>query len=220
MTTAETSAPAAPVAPSALSAEPAAAPAAFEPGSSLLTTPEAPAETKDPVEPGEEPAKEEDKPEEPAPKAPEKYEFKLAEGVALNETAVAAFEPVARELDLSQEQADKLVEIYAQQEAARVQQWTETVKGWTEAAKADPEFGGPKMPENMGVAVRALKEYGSPELNELLDSFGIGNHPAFIRFAYRAGKALGEDKLVPANSGGSKSAAELLYGNTDYGRNK
>jgi hypothetical protein len=217
MTTAETSAPAAP--------EP-AAPAAFDAGSTLLTTPETPApvEAKDPVEPpaGEEPAKEEapaeDKPEEPAPKAPEKYEFKLADGVALNEAAVAQFEPVARELDLSQEQADKLVEIYTAQEAARVQQWTDTVKGWTDAAKSDPEFGGPKMAENMGVAVRALKEYGSAELNELLDSFGIGNHPAFIRFAYRAGKALGEDKLVPANSGGSKSAAELLYGNTDYGR--
>jgi hypothetical protein len=215
MTIAETTAPASP-AP--------AAPAAFEPGSSLLTTPEAPApaEAKDPVEPpaGEEPASGDTpkEPEEPVLKAPEKYEFKLADGVALNEAAVAQFEPVARELDLSQEQADKLVEIYTAQEAARAQQWTDTVKGWTDAAKADTEFGGPKMAENMGVAVRALKEYGSRELNELLDSFGIGNHPAFIRFAYRAGKALGEDKLVPANSGGSKSAAELLYGTTDYGR--
>lgn len=206
-----------------------AEPAAFDAASTLLT---APAETKDPVEhrsgePDPSPAGEEAPAEEapaeeeaPKPKAPEKYEFNLAEGVTLNDAAVAAFEPVARELDLTQEQADKLVDIYAAQEAARVQQWTDTVKGWTDAAKADPEFGGPKMNENMGVAVRALKEYGSPELNQLLDSFGIGNHPAFIRFAYRAGKALGEDKLIPANSGGSKSAAEIMFGSTDYGRVK
>jgi hypothetical protein len=217
MTIADTSAPAAP--------EPTSAPAAFEAGSSLLTA--APVPAKDPVElpAGEEPAKEEapkeeEKPEEPVLKAPEKYEFTLPDGMALNESLVAEFEPIAREADLTQEQASKLVEMHVRAEQARVNQWTETVKGWTEAAKSDPEFGGPKMAENMGTAVRALKEYGSPELNELLDSFGIGNHPAFIRFAYRAGKALGEDKLVPANSGGSKSAAELLYGNTDYGRNK
>lgn len=211
-----------------------AEPAAFDAASTLLTAPAdpAPAEAKDPVEhrsgePDPSPAGEEAPAEEapaeeeaPKPKAPEKYEFKLAEGVTLNDAAVAAFEPVARELDLTQEQADKLVDIYAAQEAARVQQWTDTVKGWTDAAKADPEFGGPKMNENMGVAVRALKEYGSPELNQLLDSFGIGNHPAFIRFAYRAGKALGEDKLIPANSGGSKSAAEIMFGSTDYGRVK
>lgn len=215
-------------APAAAPAEP----AAFDAGSTLLTSDPAPVDAPprsgelDPSAgeeaPAEEAPKEEDKPEEeaPAPKAPEKYEFKLAEGVALNEAAVAAFEPVARELDLTQEQADKLVDIYAAQEAARVQQWADTVKGWTDAAKADTEFGGPKMAENMGVAVRALKEYGSPELNQLLDSFGIGNHPAFIRFAYRAGKALGEDKLVPANSGGSKSAAEIMFGSTDYGRVK
>lgn len=199
-----------------------ATPAPFEAGSTLLTAPAEAAEEKpaDPApaeaeKPAEEAPKEEVKPE---LKAPEKYEFKLAEGVALNEAAVAQFEPVARELDLTQEQADKLVGIYTAQEAARNQQWADTVKGWADSSKSDPEFGGPQMAANMGVAARALKNYGSTELNELLDAYGIGNHPAFIRFAYRAGKGLAEDTLRPANSGGSKSAAELLYGSTDYGR--
>ncbi|MCV5473515.1 peptidase, partial [Escherichia coli] len=59
---------------------------------------------------GDQPAekKEGDKPE----GAPEKYEFQAAEGVELDADALKDFEPVARELNLTNEQAQKLVDAY------------------------------------------------------------------------------------------------------------
>lgn len=44
--------------------------------------------------------------------APEKYEFQAAEGVELDTEALKEFEPVARELNLTNEQAQKLVDAY------------------------------------------------------------------------------------------------------------
>lgn len=44
--------------------------------------------------------------------APEKYEFKAGEGVELDAEALKDFEPVARDLNLTNEQAQKLVDAY------------------------------------------------------------------------------------------------------------
>ena len=64
----------------------------------------------------------------------------------------------------------------------------------------------------MASAVKALDTFGTPELVELLDTYGIGNNPEMIRFFKRVGEATGEDKIVQAGGGGSKSAADVLYG--------
>lgn len=50
--------------------------------------------------------------EETPPGAPEKYAFTAPEGQELDTSALAQFEPVARELNLTQEQAQKLVDVY------------------------------------------------------------------------------------------------------------
>ncbi|ECV7263739.1 TPA: peptidase, partial [Salmonella enterica subsp. enterica serovar Strathcona] len=49
--------------------------------------------------------------EETPPGAPEKYAFTAPEGQELDTSALAQFEPVARELNLTQEQAQKLVDV-------------------------------------------------------------------------------------------------------------
>lgn len=150
--------------------------------------------------------------------APEKYEFKLPEAVKLDPSILGEFESTARELKMPQDEAQKLVEKLAPKIQERVaQQLAETVERqsteWSEAARADKEYGGDKLTENLALGEKALATFGTPALREMLIDSKLGNHPEVIRFMVRAGKALSADnkfvdgKQLPAE----KSAAAQLY---------
>lgn len=146
------------------------------------------------------------------PAAPEKYEFTPPEGQELDANALAVFEPIAKELGLSQEQAQKLVDIYPQIQQQQAEAWSKQVSDWGEQVKADKEIGGDKFNASVGAAQRALDQFGNPELREYLNASGLGNHPALVRFCAKVGKAMAEDTFVVPNQGGQRSAADILYG--------
>lgn len=146
------------------------------------------------------------------PVAPEKYEFTPPEGQELDANALAVFEPIAKELGLSQEQAQKLVDIYPQIQQQQAEAWSKQVSDWGEQVKADKEIGGDKFNASVGAAQRALDQFGNTELREYLNASGLGNHPALVRFCAKVGKAMAEDTFVVPNQGGQRSAADILYG--------
>ncbi|HGO4162715.1 TPA: peptidase [Serratia marcescens] len=146
------------------------------------------------------------------PEAPEKYEFTPPEGQELDANALAVFEPIAKELGLSQEQAQKLVDIYPQIQQQQAEAWSKQVADWGEQVKADKEIGGDKFNASVGAAQRALDQFGNTELREYLNASGLGNHPALVRFCAKVGKAMAEDSFVVPNQGGQRSAADILYG--------
>lgn len=148
--------------------------------------------------------------------APEKYEFRAGEGVELDAEALKDFEPVARELNLTNEQAQKLVDAYPKI-LAGVQQrqadaWQAQTEEWAATVKADKEIGGDKLTANLGVAQRALDTFGTPELKEYLNGTGLGNHPELVKAFIKVGKAMSEDGMVTGKESGQRSAAEVLYG--------
>lgn len=147
--------------------------------------------------------------------APEQYEeFTAPEGQQYDPEVIANFKEIAKELNLSQEAAQKMLDKMAPAVAQRQSQQLESLRGqWAEQSTADKEFGGDKLTENLGVARKALDTFGSPELKSLLNESGLGNHPEFIRLLYRAGKAISEDNFV----GGNKSAGKTQpTSNADY----
>lgn len=148
--------------------------------------------------------------------APEAYEFKPAEGVELDTEALKDFEPVARELNLTNEQAQKLVDAYPKI-LAGVQQrqadaWQATTEQWAADVKTDKEIGGDKLNGNLSAAQRALDQFGTPELKEYLNTTGLGNHPDLVKTFIKIGKAMSEDGMVSGKETGQRSAAEVLYG--------
>lgn len=151
------------------------------------------------------------------PEVPEKYEFKMAEGVQMDEAAVEAYSEFAKEAGLSQEAAQKLIDKLAPTMQTRMTEAVQQARNaWGESARTDKEFGGDKLQENLAVAKKAIDAFGTPELRTLLNESGLGNHPEIIRAFYRAGKAISEDKFVPAGAkvpGGSKDLAKSLYPN-------
>lgn len=149
------------------------------------------------------------------PAAPEKYEFVAPEGQELDANALSVFEPIAKELGLTQEQAQKLVDIYPQIQQQQAEAWSKQIAEWGEQVKADKEIGGDKFNASVGLAQRALDQFGNPELREYLNASGLGNHPALVRFCAKVGKSMAEDSFVVPNQGGQRSAADILYGNKE-----
>lgn len=136
--------------------------------------------------------------------APEQYEFNAPEGAAFDDHVIGQFSEVAKELNLSQEAAQKVLDKIAPALAEKQSRMIESVRTeWAESARADKEFGGQKLSENLAVAQKALNQFGTPELRALLNESGLGNHPEIIRAFYRAGKAISEDGFVS----GSRNAA-------------
>lgn len=157
--------------------------------------------------------------------APESYEdFTLPEGVEMDKVALEEFTPLAKELDLSQKGAQKLIDFKAKNDA-RVNEesvqrqwdvWNETQENWVKEAKSDKEIGGDKFDESLSLAKKAIDAYGNQEMKDLLDSTGAGNHKEFIRFLSKVGKDVSEDRLRVSGSTGDKDKdrASRIYDKT------
>jgi hypothetical protein len=153
----------------------------------------------------------------PVPGAPEKYEFKAPAGTEYDASILSAFEAGARDANLTQESAQKLLETMSPQIAARQAEQVASIRtGWYDASKADKEFGGVALEQNLGIAKKALDSFGSPELHQLLTFTGLGNHPEIIRFMYKAGKSISQDNMITgsAPTRGRVNAAMVLYDKT------
>lgn len=149
--------------------------------------------------------------------APEKYEFKNAEGNTLAGESLTALADVARELNLPNESAQKIIDKVAPAIAKQQKETFDNLVGqWTADAKADKELGGDKFDENLATANAFLDSVGTLELKQLLRTSGFGNHPELIRAFYRAGKAISQDKSVQGGNApqgnAPKDHASVLYG--------
>ncbi len=157
---------------------------------------------------------EEDKAKKEEPEgAPEAYEdFTVPEGVELDPTVAEDLKGLAKELNLPQAKAQqvadlgvKMAEKWAADHLALVEK---TSTEWTEASKADPEFGGAKLPATLAAASKALDTFGTPEFRELLNTSKLGNHPEFVRFVSRVGNATTEDSKLVTGGGTTVQATE------------
>lgn len=138
--------------------------------------------------------------------APEKYEFKAPEGRQFDAEVIGSFSEVAKELNLSQESAQKVLDRVAPKMAERQAAQLEAIRSqWTESSRSDKEFGGDKLNENLVTAKRALDSFGTPELRTLLNESGLGNHPELVRFMFRAGQSISEDRFVGSSNGSTPS---------------
>ena len=193
------------------------APAAPE-TATLLTDPpaaESQPEAGQAEQPAEPAAKPEEKPAEPEG-APEAYEFVPPEGHVLDDGVIGKFSEVAKELNLSQTNAQKVLDVMAPAIAERQQAALQTMTAeWADSARADKEFGGDKLDENLAIAKTALEKFATPEFRTLLNDTGLGNHPEVLRVFVRAGKAISPDTVVTGKQAPAPAdRLATLYDNT------
>lgn len=137
---------------------------------------------------------------EAAAQVPESYEaFTDAQGNPVSNDDFKGFTEAAKSVGLSQENAQKMfTAMYGEADNYVRRRTQEFAAQWAEQSKADPEFGGANFNQNMGQIAAAYRQFATPELKQLLDASGLGNHPEVMRLFYRVGKALSQDTGVRA----------------------
>lgn len=149
--------------------------------------------------------------------APEKYtDFTLPEGVKLDGPVVEQFTAVAKELNLTQEQAQKLVDLQSQNAKAHnealIALHKQTVSNWK---KETIQSVGADYEERLAPAALAMQRFGSPELKQLFNDTGIANHKAMVSFLIKLGEGISEDTIVEGKGAPAAhpDAAKRMYPN-------
>lgn len=171
----------------------------------------------------------EDKKSEDAPKgAPEKYEdFKIPEGMVVVPEMMEKTRKVFKDLNLSQEQAQALIDLNVENARAVAQageqmaysKFEETRNSWVKLIQNDPEVGRGKFDESQAHVAKARKFFGGKDesaLIEALDVTGAGDNPAIYKFLVAVGRSIKNDTFVdPSESGkgeDKRSAEAIMYG--------
>ena len=152
------------------------------------------------AENGDEKSKEGEKKEEAEQGAPEQYEeFKAPEGLSYDDQFMGTFKDVAKELNLSQKQAqhllDKCAPVLAQRQIEQIKAVSEQ---WVERTKTDKEIGGENWTRASSDIARVRDKFGvnadgkmDPDIQEFMQT-PIGNHPGLLKLLARVGRAFGE----------------------------
>lgn len=97
-----------------------------------------------------------------------------------------------KELNLTQDQAQRLVDIQAKRESAAAiaaqKAYTDMRAGWVSEIKADTELG-PKLDAVKATINKGLESLGDPELTKsfkaAMDLTGAGDHPAVVKALFK-----------------------------------
>ena len=152
--------------------------------------------------------------------APENYEaFTMPDGMEPVAGEVEKFSTLAKEINLSQDNAQKVMDFMTGQIAEEGKQDKEALDGamkeWVDSLKNDKDFGGDNYDQNLGFAKKALNQFGDESLVEDLNATGFANNPGLVKMLCAIGKAVSEDTQMPkppeGDGGDGKSHADILY---------
>jgi antitoxin component of RelBE/YafQ-DinJ toxin-antitoxin module len=179
----------------------------------------------------------------PAPVVPETYaDFKAPDNYTIDPTALAAATPVFKELGLTQDQAQKLVDLQVAREIALAkapQDAVETMrKEWRGKTEADPDIkatvdknsgktGMDAVKVNIARTLSVLPVDLQVEFKDAMNLTGAGDHPAFVKAFNKLAAFVTEGSHVagagPSPDGQKKpgtpapTAAAALYPNLPRG---
>ncbi len=165
---------------------------------------------------------------------PEKYDLKLPADSAIDPAIIERTAATARELGLSNEAGQKLLDTvvaeFTASQAALVSQWEpkkgpawiERNEAWKAQALADKEIGGTpeKLEESTRLANTVVEKFFDKKILEFLTVSGLASHPEYVRGLARIGRGMSEGSLVLGSQGTAakpKTAAEILYGEDGMG---
>jgi hypothetical protein len=150
------------------------------------------------------------------PKDKELYVLPVAEGTdpQLAEVLVKEsswFRDKAFELGLSEKQATEIFSAFSENAMNSIGNNIAA----SEAEKLNSEIQlrtefGPAYEGKMVLAGRAARELGGEEFVNLMDTTGVGNHPAFIRFNMKVGAMMAEDLGLDKNTGELLQSTESI----------
>jgi len=149
--------------------------------------------------------------------APEAYaDFTAPEGYTIDKATIEKALPIFKELNLSQDAAQKLVEFYAttQLQGAKAgetayntmrETWRgETLKDTSLATGNDLK---PEVKQGIGRTIDSLGPELAKQFRETMDLTGVGDNPTFVKAIYQFSKFVTEGR--PVQPGGPSPAGQV-----------
>lgn len=135
------------------------------------------------------------------PEAPDKYEFKrpdLPEGMTYADELEKSFRQRAFEAGFNPRQATAMYEFGVKQRLEEHTQYQQMRKETRQQLEQSLERTyGRQLPDVKQTAGAVMSKFMTPELKQMLDESGYGDHPAMVDFVYKVGKAsMGDTRLV------------------------
>ena len=143
--------------------------------------------------------------------APEKYEaFKLPEGFEANEEVLTSFTQLAKDSNLSQESAQKLIDLQAQLEIKRQEVEAKNFESFNEAMRAE---AAKLPPAEISLARKFVEKYASPEMKAKIarNAYMIGNDVDVIKLFASAQKVIDGGFVDGKSGGGAEFSPKKLY---------
>lgn len=141
------------------------------------------------------------------------YEFKLPEGVKVDDKAIGDFKTVLAENKIPPELGQKFVDMHlgAMQKFANsaLQQQNDAFgkmrADWIAEVKADEQMGGSGYETTKKNAVEMIERFVPKEnraaFDQMMDTTGVGDHPEFWRFLSSLSKRFKEPTPLPSDIG-------------------
>lgn len=191
-------------------------------------------EVKVPPVEGDQSKTESNQSDEPAP-LPVYDTFTVPEGVTLDDERVKKFTEILGDLEtkskaehaLVQEFGQKAVDFHVSEVKKAVDDvntyiktaWERQKTEWKDSFLSDPDIGGNRFQTTVDSARTFIRTHGGnadqqAEFRNLMETSGLGNHPAMIRLLANAGRAMSEGQPLAAVKpvSQSKSKTQTLYG--------
>jgi hypothetical protein len=144
---------------------------------------------------------------------PKEYSLLQGDGASVGKADADWVKQVAHKAGLNEKQAgvvyeelhtryQGIIDGFKNKKTETDQQWLDTLH---------QKWRGSDFDVNIQAAQKGVRAFGGDELADVLESSGLGNHPALVETFANIGKALGEDKTFggrATNGGFVASAAE------------
>lgn len=156
--------------------------------------------------------------------APEAYaDYKSPEGHTPDAEATKAANAVFKEIGLTQEQAQKVMNLGFERDLAAQKAQSNAIEQmkseWGDQLKTDKTIGGKLdvVKADIGKALSTLDPTTKANFQTAMDATGVGNHPAFVKAIYELAQKVNEGKHVGGNPpaamqmNGRPSAAQSMY---------
>lgn len=150
--------------------------------------------------------------------APITYEdFKIPDGAQINDEVMGSFKEFGAQHKFTQEQMQGLLDLQGKLNQTMIDTHKTTVEGWRKESENDKEFGGAKFKESLTAIAKGRDSLASQKFVELMDTYGLSEHPEVLRHFWKLGSRVSEDtSAAAAGSSGEQKAepsrADILYG--------
>ena len=156
--------------------------------------------------------------------APETYDFsavELPDGMQLDKDLTSEFEAAAKEMNLSQAKADKLISLGVKLNQKLAQNFTSQleeaknnlIESYKLKLNTDPEIGGAKLKQSLVDANEAYSAFVDDEAAKLLSDSGLNFHPAIVKTFMKIGKQIKNDSIHSSNHSAHTRTAADWYPN-------